>query len=302
LPASIAPSAAVAEKLAQGDRALSAGDLRAALFAYQDAVYLQPGYAFARVKLGRTYLALRYPDHAAAQAERALADDPGSPDARRLLEDARNPAFRAPPPAAPQPQPAVASPEKIRPAVAASAVQPSGSGAAGEPASRVYRLPFAEKERAPAAAPALVDAATEDAPPAEAGSAEPLPPAASGPSAAQRYRTALDLVARREYAAAVTELSEAIAAEPRLAVAYAARASAQFGLGRYRDAADDYKAALGLDPALATPLYGLAECYRLLGDPLAAEMYGRYASSRAADVREDLRAIAVRRAGELAHR
>jgi tetratricopeptide (TPR) repeat protein len=128
------------------------------------------------------------------------------------------------------------------------------------------------------------------------------PPAPAGPTAAQRYRTALELVARREYARAVTELSEAIAAEPRLAVAYAARASAQFGLGRYRDAADDYKAALGLDPSLGTPLYGLAECYRLLGDPLAGEMYGRYAASQAPDVREDLRAIAAKRADELAHR
>jgi tetratricopeptide (TPR) repeat protein len=97
-------------------------------------------------------------------------------------------------------------------------------------------------------------------------------------------------------------LNEAIALDPRLAVAYTARASARFGLGQFRDAADDYKAAIGLDPALATPLYGLAECYRVLGDPVAAELYRRYAASRAPDVREDLRAIAHDRAEDLTQR
>ena len=57
-----------------------------------------------------------------------------------------------------------------------------------------------------------------------------------------------------------------------------------------------------LDPGMGTPLYGLAECYRVLGDPSAAEMYGRYARSRAPDVREELRSIAARRAQELGGR
>jgi tetratricopeptide (TPR) repeat protein len=140
-------------------------------------------------------------------------------------------------------------------------------------------------------------------PPEGAGAPAPAASAPGAqPSAGQRYRSALDLVARRDYVGAIALLNEAIALEPRLAVAYTARASARFGLGRFREAADDYKAALGLDPALATPLYGLAECYRLLGDPLAAELYGRYAASRASDVREDLRAIARDRAEDLSRR
>jgi tetratricopeptide (TPR) repeat protein len=107
-------------------------------------------------------------------------------------------------------------------------------------------------------------------------------------------------MARREFSRAVDLLTDSIVADPRLGVAYAARASAQFGLGKYREAADDYRASLGLDPGLATPLYGLAECYRVLGDGrTAADMYQRYAESRASDVREDLRAISAKRAHEL---
>jgi len=252
-PGAVAPSAAVQEKLAQGDRAFVAGDPRAALLAYLDAVYAQPAYVHARLKLGRAYLALRYPAFAIAQAELVLAAEPNQPDALQLIEEARRTPGReiagAPPAAAPARQ-----------------------------APRTFRLPTPESAAPPPAA---------------------APPAAAGPTAAQRYRTGVELIGNRDYTGAETELGEAIALDPRMAVAYAARASARFGLGRYREAADDYKASLGLDPGLATPLYGLAECYRLLGDPAAAEMYQRYASSKSPDVREDLRDLAARRAQEL---
>ncbi|HEX9052774.1 MAG TPA: hypothetical protein VF841_19765, partial [Anaeromyxobacter sp.] len=82
------PQAAI-EKLGQGDRAFLAGEYRNALFAYQDAVYLAPRSAVARVRLGRAYLALRYPSQAVAQAEQALALDPENPDARQLASDAK---------------------------------------------------------------------------------------------------------------------------------------------------------------------------------------------------------------------
>ena len=306
------PTAAVVEKLAQGDRAFAAGDLRGALFAYQDAVFLQPGYAFARVKLGRAYLALRYPAQAIAQAELALSADPGSEDARRLSEDAR--AQSAAPAAAPASAPAVAPPAaaSVAPAVAAAGLTASGipPGAtvvvvmpAGAPATTAVPMPPAAPA-SPAATPSP-QARTYRLSPGALDAPAPVPgPTAptAAPSAAQRYRTALNLVSRRDFAGAITLLNEAIALDPRLAVAYTARASARFGLGRFSDAADDYKAAIGLDPALATPLYGLAECYRLLGDPLAAELYRRYAASRAPDVREDLRAIAHARAEDLTRR
>jgi tetratricopeptide (TPR) repeat protein len=125
-------------------------------------------------------------------------------------------------------------------------------------------------------------------------------PDPGGPTAGQRYRAGLELMSNREFEKAIAELTQAIVLDPRLAVAYAARASARFGMGRYREAADDYKASLAIDENLGTPLYGLAECYRVLGDgKRAAEMYQRYADSKAADVREDLRTISAKRAQEL---
>ncbi|ABS26704.1 tetratricopeptide repeat protein [Anaeromyxobacter sp. Fw109-5] len=308
------PSAAVAEKLAQGDRAFGAGDFRGALFAYQDAVYLQPGYAFARVKLGRAYLALRYPAQAIAQAELVLAADPADEEARRLSDDARAPRSVATGPAVP-PVPSAPSPGVAPPSPGAAA--PAGAAAAAAPSIPAGATVVVVMPAGSAPALALPSAAAAPAPSTSA-SPQPrmyrLPPEGAGapapaasapgalPSAGQRYRSALDLVARRDYAGAIALLNEAIALEPRLAVAYTARASARFGLGRFREAADDYKAALGLDPALATPLYGLGECYRLLGDPLAAELYARYAASRASDVREDLRVIARDRAEDLSRR
>lgn len=220
------PGRAFQERLAAGDRHFLAGEYRDALFAYLDAVYLDGAAPRARVRVGRVYAAMRYPERARAQYRKALELDPGFAEARRALEELDGAAAPAPGPSS----------------------QPSQ------------------------------------------------------PSAAQRYREGVQLAGRRAYAEAVTALDAAIAQDPRLAVAYAARASAHVGLARYREAADDYRAAIGLDPSLATPLYGLAECARQLGDPSAAELYRRYAESRAPDVREDLRALAKQRAAELPRR
>lgn len=259
------PGSALLEKLAQGDRAHAAGDLRGALFAYQDAVYLAPGSAAARVQLGRAYLALRHAEQAQAQAEQALALDAASADARRLLDDALAGRFPEAPPSA-----------GAGPSVNAAAPGPG----AVRPASHVYRLTPEPAAPAVAATPAIVRAATAE----------------------ERYRAGVALIGRREFARATVELDGAIEQDGRLAVAYAARASARFGLGRHREAAQDYVSALELEPGLSTPIFGLAECYRVAGDQRALELYRRYAASRAADVREDLRTLAVRRASELANR
>ncbi len=354
---------ALVEKLGQGDRAFLAGDHRNALFAYQDAVYLAPRSAVARVRLGRAYLALRYPAQAAAQADQALALDPESVEARKLLDEAKaapvRPAVQAvtSPPRTPPGEmaPVLAAPRNgATPAGAgvaaagatAAATAPhvyrftepdsaaSGAAAPGAPstptalaaapvvatAAVVAAAPAAPRALAPeetapgrnvaiaefAAVGAVAAAGSDPEPPRSQAPATAVAPAAAvappagGPTAAQRYRTALELLANREFDKAANELTQAIVLDPRLAVAYAARASARFGLGRYKDAADDYQAALALDANLGTPLYGLAECYRVLGDgQRASEMYQRYADSRATDVREDLRAISAKRAQEL---
>jgi tetratricopeptide (TPR) repeat protein len=313
----VVPTQALVDKLGQGDRLYLAGDYRNALFAYQDAVYMQPRYAPAHVRLGRCYLAMRYPLQAIPQAESALAEEPENAEARKLLEEAKAAAAKLPP-----------TPPGTAAATAGGAA--ASESAAAKSAPRVYKLP-SEGEASAAAAAAASSAGAPSAaagapaagaaagpaavPPvaivAVAPSAETKPKAPVDPpadtvtqaqaqAAAQHYRTALGQLQNREWAKAVAELSDAILANPKLAVAYSARGSAQFGLGKYREAAEDYRTATALDPKLGTPIYGLAECYRVLGDgKKAAEMYGRYARSTAPDVRDDLRALAAKRADEL---
>ena len=279
--ASVVPTQALVEKLGQGDRMFLAGDYRSALFAYQDAVYLQPRYAPARVRLGRAYLALRYPAQAIEQAEAALAEDPDSAEARKLLDEARAARPRPSAPAAAQTAPAWTGP-------------------------RVYRL---TPEPDPHAAASIAEVS-----PTQTATSTPLPTTASSPTAppsataspptatagAEHYRAAIGFLKARDWVRADAALSDAILADPKLAVAYSARGSARFALGKYREAAEDYRNAMELDPRLATPVYGLAECFRALGDGRkAAEMYARYAASSAPDVRADLRAAAEKRAHEL---
>jgi tetratricopeptide (TPR) repeat protein len=312
-----APSAAVrqgvADKLALGDRLAAGGDHRGALFAYQDAVYLDPRNVGARVRLGRAYAALRYPEQAMEQYAQAVAVDPNDAEARRAMEEARkvSPAAAVAPVPAPAaravvvPAPASASPAPVA-AVAAAGTTAAGAGGTGAAVTssslpRVYRLPEGQAAGGPMQAPqpvgpdsepTLVVTASPEAPPVEA--------APQGPSARDRYKAAVGLMASREYAQAIAELDEAIRQDPGMGVAFAARASARFGLGKYREAADDYRTALDRAPQLATPLYGLGECHRILGEPAAAsDYYARYAQSGAADVREDLRDVARNRAAEL---
>jgi hypothetical protein len=128
----VVPPQAVVEKLGHGDRLFLAGEYRNALFAYLDAVYLEPRYAPARVKLGRAYLALRYAPQALAQAEAALATDPSSEDARALLEEARSGPSRPVVPAAgaqPAPPPGRAGPRVFRLTPQAPPAAPAGAAA-----------------------------------------------------------------------------------------------------------------------------------------------------------------------------
>jgi tetratricopeptide (TPR) repeat protein len=105
-----AVSRAAAERLAQGDRSFLEGNYRAALFAYQDAVYLEPRIVEGHVRLGLAYFALRYPRQAMEEARIALALDPASAEARALLEECR--AVLAQAASATAPTPAVAAPDR----------------------------------------------------------------------------------------------------------------------------------------------------------------------------------------------
>jgi tetratricopeptide (TPR) repeat protein len=300
------PSPQVVEKMGQGDRLYLAGDYRGALFAYQDAVYQQPRYAPARVRLGRAYLAMRYPAQAIAQAEAVIAEDPENAEAKKLLEEAKAAASKAastPATAAPGTA-AAAGATAAGGAAAGDTAAGASPGAAGatKPPPRVYKLPPDADAAAPRpVAPVIVamPAPVPDAAPPAAITAPEATPAQQE-DAAQHYRAALGHLQNRDFAKAVTELSDAILADPKLAVAHSARGSAQFGLGKYREAAEDYRTAMALDPKLGTAIYGLAECHRVLGEgKKAAELYDRYARSDAPDVRDDLRAVAAKRAQEL---
>jgi tetratricopeptide (TPR) repeat protein len=256
------PSRELVEKLGSGDRAYLAGDYRTALFAYQDAAYLDPTSAVGRVRLARAYAALGHRDQAERQLKQALELDPGNGEAQKLLDDLSRPAAEsAPVPAA------AAIPALVAPAATSS--------------PRVYRL-------------------TDD--PAPAPQAAPPSPAVVGDQqeASRHYRAGLALIGSRDFKGAVAELDQALAINPQLGVAVAARASAFYGMGRYQDAARDYEVAMAMAPSLATPIYGLAESYRRLGDPRAAELYLRYADSGASDVRPELRETARQRAAQLA--
>ena len=141
-------------------------------------------------------------------------------------------------------------------------------------------------------------AARAGAPPPPSTPAPP-PPQAQTPAAAP-YEAGVALIAQGKYAEALASLDEAVRRDPRLPVAYTARASALFGLARYVESAGDYRTALALEPGSATPLFGLGECYRLLGQPgPAADYYARYVASTAPDARDDLRTEAQRRLVEL---
>jgi tetratricopeptide (TPR) repeat protein len=128
-------------------------------------------------------------------------------------------------------------------------------------------------------------------------------PAAGTPQARAReaYERGVRLVLSRDYAPAVQALTEALAADPTLAVAYTARGSANVGLRRFYEAAADYQDALRLDPTRASPLYGLAEAYRALGRASDARIYyDRYAVSTAVDARASLQADARTKSASLA--
>jgi len=86
-----------------------------------------------------------------------------------------------------------------------------------------------------------------------------------GATAAQRYRAALDMLANREFEKAVAELTQAIVldrASPSRTPPRGARGSAWGATARRRTTT---ACRIELDENLGTPLYGLAECYRVSG-------------------------------------
>jgi tetratricopeptide (TPR) repeat protein len=118
--------------------------------------------------------------------------------------------------------------------------------------------------------------------------------------ARERYTAGVKLINDRKYAEALPALDEALQKKPGYGVALVARGSAQMGLLHYDAAAADYSAARSSDPSLASPLFGLAEAYRAMGQPAkAAQLYKEYAESTAADVQPQLKDYAAKNAQAL---
>jgi tetratricopeptide (TPR) repeat protein len=83
------PRVAAQAKLEQGDSFAAAGDTRLALFAYQDAVNLDPRSAEARMRLAALYARMGRLEQAIDQWNFALALDPSLAEARRSAASAR---------------------------------------------------------------------------------------------------------------------------------------------------------------------------------------------------------------------
>ena len=138
-------------------------------------------------------------------------------------------------------------------------------------------------------------------PPKPVVDSPPPRPVVDEAGARERYTAAVRMINERNYRDALNALDEALHKRPGYAVALVARGSARMGLLDYDAAAADYSAARGADPSLASPLFGLAEAYRALGQPAkAAQLYRAYADSPATDVQPALKEYALRNAQSLA--
>jgi len=128
----------------------------------------------------------------------------------------------------------------------------------------------------------------------------PPKPLVDEAGARERYTAAVKLINDRKYAEALPVLDDALQKKPGYGVALVARGSAHMGLLQYEAAAADYSAARTSDPSLASPLFGLAEAYRALGQTSrAAQFYREYAASTSPDVQSQLKEYADRNAQAL---
>jgi len=250
-PAAPAPAAAQppqASPMTRGDAALAQRRFTDAARAYQEAVQEDPRNALGHFRLGVAYAELNFLPQAIAEWQLVLRIDPQNAGARDNIKraEARLSAARPAPPAPPATAPAPAQ----APAAALS------------PAPK------------PATAPATPAAMPTRGP----------DPAEAGRLARVDYESAVGLIAQRRYADALTALDAAVKLQPDFAVAYVARGSADVGLGRYSDAIREYLKGLSLNGNQASPLFGLGEAYRGLGDRArAAQYYQECAQSTSPD-------------------
>jgi tetratricopeptide (TPR) repeat protein len=286
-PAPGGVSAGAAPHIKEGDRAFTSKKYRDALFAYQDALQIDPRSVEALAKAGDSYAKLGYGDEAIDHWNRALALDPSYSAARDSLS-----AYQA--------RRSGKAAEASAPPVAPAAAPGSAPPAAAPPAPVAAPQPVP----APAPAPAPPPAQAAPAPPPAQAAPSPAPAARAAPAqdpARAHYVSGVGLVRERKFAEAISEFDQALATHPGFAVALVARGSAKIGLGKYQDAIDDYTAARAADANLAAPIFGIAEGYRGLGqNDKAAEFYRAFAASSAPDAQAQLKQYALQYAQALA--
>src|SRR5262249_27846558 len=138
------------------------------------------------------------------------------------------------------------------------------------------------------------------APPPPPRAARREPPPVDEAAARAHYTTGVGLVRDRRYDDAIVELDRSLKAKPGFAVALVAHGSARIGQGGFEDAIADYTAAQRADPALASPLFGLAEAYRSMGqNEKAADLFRQFAASQAPDAEPGLKDYALQNAQAL---
>ncbi len=94
------------------------------------------------------------------------------------------------------------------------------------------------------------------------------------------YMESVELLKTKKFDKASKILNRALQIDPNYFLALVARAGANIGLGKFAYAINDYEKALQLNPQSASPLFGLGEAYRGLGDSGKAKVYySRYLTS-----------------------
>jgi tetratricopeptide (TPR) repeat protein len=258
--------------MSAGDKAFAARDFRAALFAYQDLTREDPGSANVWFKLGETYARMGHDSEAIESFARALRLEPRNSAAQKGLSASRERLAQLGP----------SRPQRVEPPKPQNEEAPKPQAEPAKAQNDVLDVKFDEVGKPP---------------PAEG----PRKPQIDEAGARERYTAAVRMINERNYRDALVALDEALRRKPGYAIALVARGSARMGLLDYDAAAADYTAARDADPSLASPLFGLAEAYRAMGQAAkAAQFYREYAASPASDVQPALRDYALRNAQSLA--
>jgi tetratricopeptide (TPR) repeat protein len=102
--------------------------------------------------------------------------------------------------------------------------------------------------------------------PVAAAPPPPTPPPKQGPDIDDLFLKAVQANNQGDYQTAANVIDELLRIKQDHAKAYVVRGDAMLGLGQMDEAVKSYNSAMVFDPGLSSPLFGLAESYRLLAN------------------------------------